>query len=181
VLEAAMEILKTILYILILAVIALLIYAATRPKNFRLERSTVIKAPPDKVFGLIQDFKQWTGWSPWENIDADLKRTYSGTPSGVGTIYEWLGKKTGQGRMEITEAKPGQRVSLKLDFIKPFKAHNITDFDLTPQDGGTKVSWAMHGPLNLIQRVMHIFFNMEKMVGPDFEKGLANMKAVAEK
>jgi carbon monoxide dehydrogenase subunit G len=176
-----MEILKTILYILILAILALLIYAATRPNTFRLERSTMIKAPPDKVFGIINDFKQWTGWSPWENIDADLKRTYSGTPSGVGTVYEWLGKKTGQGRMEITEAKPGQRVSLKLDFIKPFKAHNITDFDLTPQDGGTKVSWAMHGPLGLIQRVMHLFFSMEKMVGPDFEKGLANMKAMAEK
>ena len=127
-----MEILKTILYILILAVLALLAYAAMRPNTFRLERSTVIKAPPEKVFGLIQDFKQWTGWSPWENVDADLKRTYSGTPSGVGTIYEWLGKKTGQGRMEITEANPGKRVSLKLDFIKPFKASNITDFDLTP-------------------------------------------------
>jgi uncharacterized protein YndB with AHSA1/START domain len=176
-----MEILKTILYILILAVLALLIYAATRPNTFRLERFTVIKAPPDKVFGIINDFKQWTGWSPWENIDADLTRTYSGAPSGVGTVYEWLGKKTGQGRMEITEAKPGQRVSLKLDFIKPFKAHNITDFDLTPQDGGTRVSWAMHGPLGLMQRVMHIFFNMEKMVGPDFEKGLANMKALAER
>ena len=176
-----MEILKTILYLLILAVIALLIYAATRPNTFRLQRSTVIKAPPEKVFGLIQDFKQWTGWSPWENVDAELKRTYSGAPSGVGTIYEWLGKKTGQGRMEITEANPGRRVSLKLDFIKPFKASNITDFDLSPADGGTKVSWAMHGPLSLVQRVMHIFFNMEKMVGPDFEKGLANMKALAEK
>jgi uncharacterized protein YndB with AHSA1/START domain len=176
-----MEILKTILYILILAVLAILIYAATRPNTFRLERSTTIKAPPDKVFGIINDFKLWTGWSPWENIDADLKRTYSGSPSGVGTVYEWLGKKTGQGRMEITEANPGKKVSLKLDFLKPFKASNITDFDLTPADGGTKVSWAMHGPLGLMQRVMHIFFSMEKMVGPDFEKGLANMKALAEK
>ena len=176
-----MEILKTILYILILAVIALLIYAATRPNTFRLERSAVIKAPPEKVFGLIQDFRQWTGWSPWEKRDADLKRTYSGAASGVGTVYEWLGKKTGQGRMEIIEADPGKRVSLKLDFLKPFKASNITDFDLTPQDGGTKVSWAMYGPLGLMQRVMHIFFSMEKMVGPDFEQGLANMKALAEK
>ena len=176
-----MEILKTIIYILILAILALLVYASMRPNTFRMERSTVIKATPEKVFGIIQDFKQWTGWSPWENIDAELKRTYSGTPSGVGTIYEWLGKKTGQGRMEITEADPGRKVSLKLDFIKPFKANNITDFELSPQDGGTRVNWAMHGPLNLMQRVMHIFFNMEKMVGPDFERGLANMKELAEK
>ena len=176
-----MEILKTIIYILVIAILALLAYAATRPNTFRLQRSTVIKAPPEKVFGMIQDFKQWTGWSPWEKIDAELKRTYSGTPAGVGTIYEWLGKKTGQGRMEITEADPGRKVSLKLDFIKPFKANNITDFELSPQDGGTRVNWAMHGPLGLMQRVMHIFFNMERMVGPDFERGLANMKALAEK
>lgn len=172
--------LKVILLILALLIVAILIYAAMRPKSFRLERSTTINASPEKIFPLINDFHAWTGWSPWENIDAELKRTYGGTPSGVGTTYGWEGKKTGQGRMEITESHQDKNISLKLDFIKPFKANNITDFTLTPSGDQTRLTWAMHGPLSLIQRVMHIFFNMEKMVGPDFEKGLARIKALAE-
>jgi carbon monoxide dehydrogenase subunit G len=179
--EVSMYAFKMILLIVLLLIVAVLIYAAFRPNYFRLERSTLIKTAPEKIFPLLNDFHAWTAWSPWENIDTDLKRTYAGAPAGVGAIYSWEGKKTGQGRMEMTESNAGKNISLKLDFIKPFKASNITDFALTPQDGGTRLNWAMHGPLGLMQRVMHIFFNMEKMVGPDFEKGLASLKALAEK
>lgn len=177
-----MEFIKTILIVLALIILALLIYAAMKPKAFRLERSTNIKASPEKVFSLINDFRQWSDWSPWDKIDPGLKRTYSGAPSGVGTAYAWQGnKKVGEGRMEIIQSVPSKLISLKLDFLKPFEAHNITDFTFTPQGAETNVKWAMHGPQPFMARLMTIFFNMEKMVGPDFEKGLASMKALAEK
>ena len=132
---------KTIATVLALLIAAILIYAATKPDSFRIERSTTIKAPSEKVFALINDYKQWEAWSPWEKIDPALKRTYSGAASGVGAIYEWSGNKDiGQGRMEIVESTPSTKVSLKLDFITPFEAHNMVDFTLTQQGDTTTIT-----------------------------------------
>jgi uncharacterized protein YndB with AHSA1/START domain len=173
---------KTIAIVLGLLIAALLIYAATKPDSFRIERSTTIKAPPEKVFALINDFHQWEAWSPWEKIDPALKRTYSGAPSGKGAVYEWDGnKEIGQGRMEITESTPASKVALKLDFVKPFEAHNMVDFTLATQGDSTTVTQAMYGPSPYISKLMTTFFSMEKMVGGKYEEGLANLKALAEK
>jgi uncharacterized protein YndB with AHSA1/START domain len=173
---------KTIAIVLGLLIAALLIYAATKPDSFRIERSTTIKAPPEKVFALINDFHQWEAWSPWEKIDPALKRTYSGAPNGKGAVYEWDGNKDiGQGRMEITESTPASKVALKLDFVKPFEAHNMVDFTLARQGDLTTVTQAMYGPSPYISKLMTTFFSMEKMVGGKYEEGLANLKVLAEK
>ena len=173
---------KTIATVLALLIAAILIYAATKPDSFRIERSTTIKAPSEKVFALINDYKQWEAWSPWEKIDPALKRTYSGAASGVGAIYEWSGNKDiGQGRMEIVESTPSTKVSLKLDFITPFEAHNMVDFTLAQQGDTTTITQAMYGPSPYLSKLMTIFFSMEKMVGGKYEEGLANIKAIAEK
>ena len=173
---------KTIAIVLVLLIAALLIYAATKPDSFRIERSTTIKAPPEKIFALIDDFHQWEAWSPWEKIDPALKRTYSGEANGVGAVYEWSGNKDiGQGRMEIVESVPSAKVMLKLDFVTPFEAHNKVDFTLAQQGDVTKVTQAMYGPSPYISKLMTIFFSMEKMVGKKYEEGLANLKAIAEK
>ena len=173
---------KTIATVLALLIAAILIYAATKPDSFRIARSTTIKAPSEKVFALINDYKQWEAWSPWEKIDPALKRTYSGAASGVGAIYEWSGNKDiGQGRMEIVESTPSTKVSLKLDFITPFEAHNMVDFTLAQQGDTTTITQAMYGPSPYLSKLMTIFFSMEKMVGGKYEEGLANIKAIAEK
>jgi uncharacterized protein YndB with AHSA1/START domain len=173
---------KTIAIVLGLLIAALLIYAATKPDSFRIERTTTIKAPPEKIFALINDFHQWEAWSPWEKIDPALKRTYSGAASGTGAIYEWNGNKDiGQGRMEITESTPASKVALKLDFVKPFEAHNMVDFTLATQGDSTTVTQAMYGPSPYMSKLMTTFFSMEKMVGSKYEEGLANLKALAEK
>lgn len=169
-------------FLVIVVVVALmLIFAATRPDSFRLERSISIKAPPDKVFALINDFHQWGAWSPWENIDVDLKRSYSGSTSGVGTVYGWEGNKSGVGRMEILESNAPTQIKIKLDFMKPFEAHNMAEFTLHPRGDATDVSWVMYGPSPFLSKVMGLLFSMDRMVGAQFESGLANMKAVAEK
>ena len=174
--------LKIIVIAILLLVAGLLIYAATKPDAFRIERSTTIKAPPEKVFALINDFHQWEAWSPWEKIDPAIKRTYRGPGSGAGAVYEWAGNKDiGQGRMEIVESTAASKISLKLDFVTPFEAHNFVDFTLLPQGDGTKVTQAMYGPSPYISKLMTIFFSMEKMVGSKYEEGLANLKSLAEK
>ncbi len=156
-------------------------YAATRPDQFRVERSTRIDAPPDKVFATISDFHQWASWSPWEEIDPNMNRTYSGATSGKGAVYEWRGnKKVGEGRMEITTATPSQLVVIKLDFLKPFETHNTVELTLTPSGNGTNVTWAMSGASPFFMKVMCVFVSMDKMVGKDFEKGLARLKAHVE-
>jgi len=143
---------------------ALLIYAATRPDTFRVERSISIKALPEKIFPLINDFREWEPWSPWEKIDPAVKRSYSGAVNGESAIYEWSGNKNlGQGRMKIIESSPAAKVIIKIDFIKPFEAHNT-----------------MYGPCPYISKLMGIFFSMDKMVGRKYEEGLENLKALSE-
>jgi len=181
-LETILTIVGVIIGLLALAIIILLVIAANKPDAFRIQRSATINAAPDKVFPLINDFHNWPAWSPWEKLDPALKRTHSGVPSGKGAIYEWEGnKKVGQGRMEITESAPPSRIIIKLDFIKPFSANNTTEFTLAGQGGSTNVSWAMTGKQPFMFKVMSIFMSMDKMVGKDFEAGLASMKAIAEK
>jgi uncharacterized protein YndB with AHSA1/START domain len=173
---------KTILIGLVLVVAAVLIYASTRPDSFRVERSASIKAPPDKIFPLISDFHQWPQWSPWEKLDPAMQRTHTGPAQGVGATYAWVGNsKVGEGRMEILSAAAPTKVDIKLDFIKPFEGHNTAVFTLTPQGDGTNVHWVMEGPAPFITKLMSVFVSMDKMIGKDFEAGLANMKSAVEK
>jgi uncharacterized protein YndB with AHSA1/START domain len=172
----------TILIIVLIVVVALLAFVATRPDSFRIERGATINAPPDKIFGLLSDFHRWEVWSPWEKLDPDLKRSHSGTAAGRGAVYAWEGnKKVGSGRMEITDATPPSRLVIKLDFLKPFEAHNITEFTLEPAGAGTRLNWAMTGSNNFMGKVMGLMMNMDKVIGKDFETGLANLKAAVEK
>jgi hypothetical protein len=172
---------KIIVLIVVVAVAGVLGYASTRPDVFRVERSASIKATPDKLFPLIADFHQWGAWSPWEKLDPAMKRSFTGAASGKGAAYAWEGdSKVGAGRMEVTDAQPTQ-ITIQLDFIKPFEGHNIAEFTLTPNGDSTKVTWAMHGPAPFISKLMGLFFDMDKMIGKDFETGLANLKTVAEK
>lgn len=177
-----LKIILIVVLLIVVAVLAVIAYAAaTRPAVFHVVRSTLIQAPPEKIFPLLSDFRRWTEWSPYENLDADLKRDYGGAPSGVGAIYGWEGKKAGAGRMEIVESAAPSRLTIKLDFTKPFRANNMVDYTLVPENGGTRVTWDMHGPNALIGKVISVFMDMDKMVGGDFEKGLAKLKAVAER
>jgi len=150
------------------------------PDTFRVERSTVIAATPETVFPFIDDFHQWALWSPWEKIDADLAKTYSGPDQGKGAVYEWTGKKTGAGRMEITRSSPNSEILIDLQFLKPFKAQNVAHFTLAPDAGGTAVTWSMTGTQNFMMKLMGLVFNMDKTVGKDFATGLASLKAVSE-
>lgn len=173
---------KKILIAIVLVIAAVLIFAATRPDTFRVERTATIKAPPDKVFALINDFPSWQAWSPWEGLDPNMKRTMGATTQGKGAVYEWEGNgDVGKGRMEIVESTPPSKVGIQLDFIAPFEAHNKAEFTLTPEGDATKVVWAMHGPMPYISKLMTLFMDMDKMIGKDFEAGLAKMKSVAEK
>ncbi len=149
--------------------------------TYTVARSASIDAPPGEVYRHMIDFRNWTDWSPWEDMDPNMEKTFSGAESGVGSKYAWSGnRKVGQGSMEITDAKEGAEIEIALEFLKPFKASNTTRFTLVGQDGGTEVTWAMTGKKTLMTRIMGIFKSMDSMVGPDFEKGLAKLKAVAE-
>jgi hypothetical protein len=173
---------KTIAIAVVVLLAALLGFAATRPNTFRVQRATSMKVPPEKIFALINDFHSWGSWSPWEKMDPAMKRTHSGAANGKEAVYEWEGnKKVGKGRMEITESSPLSKITIKLDFIKPFEGHNIAEFTLEAKGDSTNVTWAMYGPSPYIAKVMGLFCNMDKMIGKDFETGLANMKAVVEK
>lgn len=166
--------------LVVVGVIALvLILAAMKPSAFKYERSTTINASADRIAPLVNNFHEWARWSPWEKLDADLKRGYSGAESGTGAAYTWDGKKAGAGRMEITNAQ-SSGTDINLDFERPFKAHNITKFRFLPTDSSTRVIWTMEGQNIFMGKVMSVFVSMDKMIGKDFEAGLASMKTIAE-
>ena len=168
--------------VLAIAIAVVLILAATKPDTFGVQRSTTVKAPPEKIFALINDFHQWGSWSPYEHKDSAMRRTFSGTESGKGAVYAWNGdKNVGSGRMEILEASTPSKIAIKLDFFTPFEAHNTAEFTMLPQDDVTRLTWRMHGPAPFMARIMHVFINIDKMVGKDFEIGLANLKRLTEK
>ena len=174
--------LKTVAIAVVVVIAGILAFATTRPDRFSVQRTTTIRAPADKVFALIADFRRWSEWSPWEKLDPELKRVFSGPAAGPGAVYEWSGNsKVGAGRMEVLKAMPASRVDIKLDFIKPFEGHNVTEFTLTPKGENTQVDWVMHGPAPYISKLMGVFVSMDSMIGKDFEAGLANMRAAAER
>lgn len=174
--------LRIVLVVVAGAIAAVLGYAATRPDAFVIKRTAVIAAPPEALSAMVEDFHQWGAWSPWEKLDPTMKRAYGGPAKGVGATYAWVGNdKAGSGSMEIEKVTPGREVVFGLHFLKPFKADNTGRFTFEPQGAGAKVTWTMEGKNPYIAKLMGLVFNMDKLVGKDFETGLANMKAVAEK
>ena len=175
----------TLMYIAIalaILIAVVVVLAAMRPDTFRVQRSIDINAPADKIFPLINDYRNWGSWSPYEHVDPDMQRTFSGPPSGRGSVYEWRGNKNiGHGRMEILDTVPPSKVVIKLDFFSPFEAHNLAEFTMQPKGNATNVTWAMHGPVPFMAKIIHMFMNMDRMVGGQFQQGLVSMKAVAEK
>ena len=150
--------------------------------TYTVTRSATIQAPPEEVWTHVVDFREWQAWSPWEGMDPNQERTYTGPESGVGSHYAWSGnRKVGQGSMEITEADAPNRVVVALEFIKPFRSSNTTTLELQPEGDATQVTWTMVGPLSLVTKVMSVFKSMDSFVGSDFERGLAGLKRVSEK
>ena len=171
----------TTIVIVVIAVLAVLAFAATRPKEFRVERAATIKAPPERIYALINDLRGWSAWSPWEKLDPAMKRNFSGADAGRGAVYEWAGNgKVGAGRMEITETSAPAAITIKLDFLRPFEGHNVAQFRLDGTGTATNVTWAMHGSQNFICKLMGLVMSMDRMIGGQFETGLANLKAIAE-
>jgi hypothetical protein len=176
------ETLVVIAIVLAVIIATVLIIAATKPDRFGVQRAAVIDAPAEKVFPLIADFHEWRKWSPWEDRDPELKRSYSGAERGKGAIYAWEGNRNvGSGRMEILGANSPSLVKIQLDFLKPFEAHNVAEFTMLPQGDATNLVWVMSGPAPFMSKVMQVFMSFDKMIGKDFEAGLANLKAAAEK
>lgn len=176
------EIIAGIAVVLAIAIAIVLILAATKPNTFSVLRATTVKAPPEKIFSLINDFHQWGTWSPYENKDPAMKRSYSGAASGKGAIYGWDGNKNvGSGRMEILDTSVPAKIVIKLDFFKPFEGHNTAEFTMLPQGDGTHVTWVMHGPARFVTRLIQVFMNLDNMIGRDFEAGLAKLKKLTEK
>ena len=170
-----------VVVVLLIAAVGIVAMAAAKPDSFRVQRSITIKAPPTRIYALINDFKAWPKWSPYENRDPNMQRKLSGTDSGQGAIYEWNGdKNVGQGRMEILESTAPAKIVIKLDFLKPFEAHNTATFTMVPNGDTTEVTWAMDGPSPFISKVMSIFMNFDKLIGTDFVAGLANLKRITE-
>jgi uncharacterized protein YndB with AHSA1/START domain len=175
-------VLKIGLAIVAVVIAGLLVAAAARPDSFRVVRSTTIKAPPERIFPLISDFQRWSAWSPYEKKDPAMKRSFDGPAAGKGAVYAWEGNKdVGKGRMQIADASAPSRVVLNLDFSEPFEAHNMVDFTLEPKGDATEVTWSMRGPMPFVSKLITLFIDMDRMVGGDFEAGLANLKALAEK
>jgi len=163
-----------------IVIAAVLILAAMKPDTFRVARSASIKAPPEKIFPLIDDLHKFNTWNPYEKKDPNIKGTYRGPSSGKGAAYAWESMEVGTGSMEITGTAAPSKVAMKLDFVKPFEAHNVVEFTLAPNGDATEVTWAMNGPVPFMAKVVHVIFDMDSMVGKDFEAGLANLKALAE-
>jgi uncharacterized protein YndB with AHSA1/START domain len=168
--------LKKIALALVLILAAFAAFVATRPAEFSISRTRTLSAPPAVVHTYVSDFKKWPEWSPWEKLDLAMKRELSGASAGPGAVYFWSGNdKVGEGRMTITDSQPPKSVTIRLEFLKPFAATNTTVFDFTPSGTGTAVAWTMTGRNNFVAKAMCVFMDMDKMVGPDFEKGLAQL------
>jgi uncharacterized protein YndB with AHSA1/START domain len=176
------EIIAIVAVVLAVVIAIVLIMAATKPDTLRVQRATTVQAPPEKIFALINDFHQWGTWSPYETKDPAMKRSYDGAASGKGAVYAWDGNNNvGSGRMEILEAQLPSKIVIKLDFFKPFEGHNTAEFSTLRQGDATSVTWSMYGPAPFMSKVMQVFMNMDRMIGKDFEVGLANLKRLTEK
>ncbi|EPG72623.1 polyketide cyclase/dehydrase and lipid transport [Leptospira fainei serovar Hurstbridge str. BUT 6] len=176
------QILKVGAAIIVVLIIAVLLLAANKSNTLRVERSIEIKAPPEKIFVLINNLQSWRSWSPYEKLDPAMKRTLTGPISGKGAIYEWNGNSNiGKGRMEIIESTEPSKVGIKLDFLEPFEAHNTAEFTLKSGGDSTKVTWMMSGPASFFSRILGVFIDMDTMIGKNFEEGLENLKRIMEK
>jgi uncharacterized protein YndB with AHSA1/START domain len=180
------EIIAIIVVVLAIVIAIVLILAATKPNTFSVRRATTVKAPPERIFPLINDFHQWGSWSPYENKDPAMKRSFGGAADGKGAVYGWEGNKNvGSGRMEILDTSKPSKIVIKLDFFTPFEGHNTAEFTMLPQGDATNmttnVTWLMHGPAPFMSKVMQVFINLDNMIGKDFEIGLANLKRLTEK
>jgi hypothetical protein len=166
---------------LVAAVVVFVIIVATRPDDFRVTRSAIIAAPPAAMFEPVNDFHKWDAWSPWAKIDPACKNTFDGAPAGKGAIFAWDGnKKVGAGRMTVLESQPPGLIRINLEFLRPFKATNTTEFTFKPAGNGTLVTWSMFGKNNFLSKAFGLFVNCDTMVGKDFEKGLASLKSIVE-
>jgi len=166
--------LQIILIAFAVIVIVLVIVVAMQPSEFRVARSATMSAPAPAVFAQVNDFHKWEAWNPWGKIDPAMKQTYEGAPAGVGAIYTWVGNKNvGEGRMTLTESRPSNLIRIKLEFFKPFAGTNIAEFTFKPEGNQTAVTWSMAGKNNFMAKAIHLFMNMDKMIGGQFETGLA--------
>ena len=176
------EIIAIIAVVLAIVIAIVLILAATKPTRFSVQRATTVRAPPERIFPLISDFHRWGSWSPYENKDPAMKRSFSGAADGKGAVYGWEGNKNvGSGRMEILDTLVPSKIVIKLDFFTPFEGHNTAEFTMLPQGDATNLTWLMHGPAPFMSKVMQVFINLDRMIGKDFEIGLANLKRLTEK
>lgn len=176
-----MPIYMTVSVVILALLAALLIFIATRSDTMHVERTAVVNAPADVVFSIINDLHQWSLWSPYDKRDPDMKKTYEGAPTGPGASYAWNGNKhVGEGRMTIVSGQPNELITMKLEFTRPFPGQNRVDFKLVPITGGTRVSWILEGKNNFMSKAMSLIINMDKMIGTDFEVGLANLNTVAQ-
>jgi uncharacterized protein YndB with AHSA1/START domain len=169
-----------ILIAVALVLVVLAIVVALQPGDFRVARSANISAPPASVFAQVNDFHKWETWNPWGKIDPAMRQSYDGAPAGVGAVYSWAGNEVGEGRMTIIESRPSELIRVKLEFFKPFAATNTAEFTFKPEGDQTVVTWSMFGEKNFMAKAIHLFVSMDRMIGGQFEKGLADMKAVAE-
>jgi hypothetical protein len=173
--------LKIILIALAVIIVVLAIVIAMQPADFRVARSATMSAPPQVIFAQVDDLRKWEAWNPWQKVDPAMKLTFAGPPTGPGASYSWAGNKNvGEGRLTITESRPNDLVRIKLEFMKPFAATNIATFTFKPEGNQTAVTWSMEGSNNYLAKALHLVMNMDKMVGGEFEKGLADMKKVVE-
>jgi hypothetical protein len=171
---------ELVLIILVLAVLVVGALVAKKPDEFRVARSAMINATPEKIFPHINNLHKWGLWSPWAKMDPEAKMTFNGPEEGVEASCSWVGKKTGEGTMTITESRPTSFVQYRLQFVKPMKATNMAEFTLTPHGNATEIHWSMYGPNNLMGKIMSLFMNCDKMVGDQFEQGLRDLKAISE-
>jgi K+-transporting ATPase KdpF subunit len=177
-----LKIIAIIAIVLAVGIAAVLVFALTKPDTFRVERSLAVNAPADAIYRQVADFHRWTGWSPYEDRDPAMKRTFGGTAQGTGATYAWDGNNNvGAGYMEILQANAPSKLRIKLDFERPFEGHNTAEFTFVPQGDATLVTWAMYGPAPFLSKLMQVFINMDSMIGKDFEAGLAGLKKLTEK
>ncbi len=175
------KILLTVLVALAALVVVLVVVIAVQPLEFRITRTATMSAPPEIVFAQVNDFHKWVAWSPWEEIDPALKRTYDGEPAGTGAVYSWAGNADiGEGRMTVTESRPNEVIQIKLEFLKPIAATHTAEFTFRPQGDQTEVTWSMFGHNNFLAKAISLVMDMDQMVGGEFEKGLEQLRTVVE-
>jgi uncharacterized protein YndB with AHSA1/START domain len=169
--------LRKLFVVLLVVTMGFIGLIALQPSTFEVSRMVLVPAPPSDVFAMVNDLHRWDGWSPWLKLDPNARMTYEGPDAGPGAAVRWAGnEEVGEGRMEILENRPDERVRLRLEFIKPFPGKSEMEFDFEPAEGGTQVTWSMTGHNNLVGKVMCLFIDMDKKIGGDFERGLANLR-----